>query len=79
MVVAGANFHDTKLLALTLDSIVVERRDTWIQHLCLDKEYDNPTGHKAVAAYGYRGHIRHGGGWQALWPGYPSAGRSKSS
>ena len=28
------------------------------QHLCLDKGYDNPTGHQAVAAQGYRGHIR---------------------
>ena len=58
MVVAGANVHDTKLLAMTLDSIVMERPDTGIEHLCLDKGYDNPTGHEAVAAYGYRGHIR---------------------
>ncbi len=28
------------------------------QHLCLDKAYDNPTGHATVAAYGYVGHIR---------------------
>ena len=55
---AGANVHETKLLAMTLDSIVVERPDTGIEHLCLDKGYDNPTGHEAVAAYGYRGHIR---------------------
>ena len=52
MVVAGANVHDTKLLAMTLDSIVVNRPDTGIEHLCLDKGYDNPTGHDAVAAYG---------------------------
>ena len=60
-VVAGANVHDTKLLALTLESIVVERPDSekeGTQHLCLDKGYDNPTGHQAVADYGYRGHIR---------------------
>ena len=40
MVVAGANVHDTKLLALTLDSIVVERPDSFgreMQHLCLYK------------------------------------------
>ena len=24
----------------------------------MDKGYDNPTGHQAVAAHGYRGHIR---------------------
>ena len=61
MVVAGANVHDTKLLALTLESIVVERpggSGQGTQHLCLDKGYDNPTGHQAVAAQGYRGHIR---------------------
>ena len=62
MVVAGGNVHDTKLLALTLESIVVERPGGSVQgtqHLCLDKGYDNPTGHQAVAAQGYRGHIRH--------------------
>ena len=61
MVVAGANVHDTKPLALTLESIVVESpegSDEWPQHLCLDKEYDNPTGHQAVAAHACRGHIR---------------------
>ena len=61
MVVAGANVHDTKLLELTLKSIVVERPDSngkAIQHLCLDKGYDNPTGHRAVASQGYREHIR---------------------
>ncbi len=58
VVVAGANVHDTKLLALTLDSIVVERPDAGIEHLCLDKGYDNPTGHGAVAAHGYQVHIR---------------------
>ena len=61
MVVAGANVHDTKLLELTLESVVVERPDSGDrrpQHLCLDKGYDNPTGHGAVATHGYRGHIR---------------------
>ena len=61
MVVAGANVHDTKLPTTTLESVVVERpdlRDAGIQHLYLDKEYSNPTGHQAVAAHGHRGHIR---------------------
>ena len=61
VVVAGENVHDTKPLALTLESIVVERpegSDEWPQHLCLDKGYDNPTGHRTVAAHEYRGHIR---------------------
>ena len=58
LVVAGANVHDTKLLDMTLDGIVVERPGTGIENLCLDKRYDNPTGHEAVSAHGYRGHIR---------------------
>ena len=37
---------------------MVERPDTEVQHLCLDKGYDNPTGHEAVATHGYQGHIR---------------------
>ncbi|MBC7544218.1 MAG: IS5 family transposase [Candidatus Sericytochromatia bacterium] len=57
VVVAGANVHDCKLLADTLEVIVVDRPKTR-QHLCLDKGYDNPTGHKAVAATTYIPHIR---------------------
>jgi putative transposase len=37
---AGANVHDTKLLAATLEAIVVERPQPTVeapQHLCLDK------------------------------------------
>jgi putative transposase len=58
--IAGANVHDTKLLKATLDAIVVERPDPneLEQHLCLDKGYDNPTGHTATAAAGYTPHIR---------------------
>jgi putative transposase len=58
---AGANGHDTKLLANTLDTIVVERPEPTAeapQHLCLDKGYDHPTGHQAVAARHYTPHIR---------------------
>ena len=61
VVVAGANVHDTKLLADTLCAIVVERpkpTEQALQHLCLDKAYDNPTGEAAVAAHDYVGHIR---------------------
>lgn len=59
--IAGANVHDTKLLAETLDAIVVERPAPSAeapQHLCLDKGYDNPTGHEAAAAHDYVAHIR---------------------
>jgi putative transposase len=61
VVIAGANVHDTKLLAATLDAIVVERPQPSKeepQNLCLDKGYDNPTGHQAAADYGYIAHIR---------------------
>ena len=63
--VAGANVHDTKLLALTLESlaltlesIVVDRPADAIENPGLDKGCGNPTGHQAVAGHGYRGHIR---------------------
>jgi putative transposase len=61
VVTAGANVHDTKLLAETLDAIVLERPQPTSeepQHLCLDKGYDNPTGHEAVENRSYTPHIR---------------------
>lgn len=60
-IVAPANRHDTKLLGATLEAIVVDRPEPTEQdpqHLCLDKGYDNPTGHAAVQVHGYTGHIR---------------------
>jgi putative transposase len=60
-VIAGANVHDTKLLEATLEAIVVERpmpTEEKPQNLCLDKAYDNPTGRRAAATYGYLPHIR---------------------
>jgi putative transposase len=56
----GANVHDTKLLARTIEAIVVQRPDPKdvTQNLCLDKGYDNPTGETASAAAGYVPHIR---------------------
>ena len=60
VVIAGANMHDTKLLEAPVEAIIVDRPspDDQEQHLCLDKAYDNPTGHAAVAKSGYAGHIR---------------------
>ena len=58
LVVAGADVHDTKLLDMTLNGIVVERPGTGVEHLCLDKGYDNPTGHGSAADAGYQPHIR---------------------
>lgn len=61
VVVAAANVHDTKLLEPTLDAIVVARPKVTPrkpQHLCLDKGYDNPTGHAAAEHQDYQPHIR---------------------
>lgn len=60
VVVAGANVHDTKLLRDTIDAMIVERPDPLLyqQHLCLDKGYDNPTGHTTAEQRDYIAHIR---------------------
>lgn len=52
--------HDCKLLAGTIEAIVVARPDPqeYEQHLCLDKAYDNPTGQAAAEQAGYTPHIR---------------------
>jgi transposase len=58
--VAGANVHDTKLLAQTIADLIVGRPDPddGPQHLCLDKGYDNPSGRQAAEQEGYVHHIR---------------------
>lgn len=59
--IAGANVNDYKLLAATLEAIVVDRPMPSLeapQHLCLDKGYDNPVGRTAAPAYGHHPHIR---------------------
>src|SRR5258706_11275017 len=56
VMIAGANVHDTKLLAATLDAIIVPRPQPTPrrpQHLCLDLGYDNPTGAEAVKTHHY--------------------------
>jgi len=61
VVIAGANVHDTKLLAASLEAVIMEQPQPTVehpQHLCLDKAYDNPTGHRTVEAYGYVPHTR---------------------
>lgn len=61
VVLAGANVHDTKLLEATIKAIVVLRpkpTEKAPQHLCLDKGYDNPTGHHAAEGAHYQAHIR---------------------
>ena len=61
VVVAPANVHDTKLLAATIEAIVVQRpkpTEDCPQNLCLDKGYDNPTGWQAATGHDYQPHIR---------------------
>lgn len=60
-VIDGANVPDCKLLARTLEAIVVERPEPTPeapQHLCLDKGYDNPSGEEAAVSARYTPHIR---------------------
>jgi putative transposase len=58
--IAGANVPDAQLLARTLDAIVLERPEPepdFLQHLCLDKGYDNDTGWEATIDHDYTPHI----------------------
>jgi putative transposase len=61
VVVAGANVRDDKLLEATIDAIVVERpqpTEEALQHLCLDKGYDNRSSQELVRQRSYIPHIR---------------------
>lgn len=53
-----ANVHDTMCLEDLLYATVVPRPEDQEQHLCLDKGYDNPTGHKTVDEHEYVSHIQ---------------------
>lgn len=70
VVIDGANRNDMKLIAATLDGIVVARpapTDDAPQHLCLDKGYDYDVVRAEVAVRGYVAHIR-GRGEEAQAP-----------
>jgi putative transposase len=61
VVIDGANRNDMKLIAATLDGIVITRPtppEDAPQHLCLDKGYDYDAVRLVVAARGYVAHIR---------------------
>ena len=61
VVIAGANVHDQKLLATTLDSISVSRpRPTRQrrQHLCLDKGYNGKPVRRVIRQRRYTAHVR---------------------
>jgi putative transposase len=59
-VVAAANVPDFRLLEATLDAVVVPRPEPTarrLQHLCLDKGYDNDTGWGVALERDYEPHI----------------------
>ena len=61
IVVAGANVHDMKLAAPTLEALVIERPAPTTeqpQHLCLDAGYDDDLPRFAADQRGYLAHIR---------------------
>ncbi len=60
VVIDGANRHDSKLLAATLDGIVVLHPEPkqCKQHLSLDKGYDYEFVRSEVSERGYEAHIR---------------------
>jgi putative transposase len=60
VVVAGANRHDVKLLAVTLDAVIVARPEAE-QHLCLDAAYDSDAARETATTQGYVAHIRRRG------------------
>ncbi len=63
VVVDGANRNDDKLLAATLDGIVVarpasEEEEEVREHMCLDAGYDSEAVREEVDSRGYEAHIR---------------------
>ena len=57
----GANRHDSKLLAATLDSVPIDRPDPAGQRpqgLCLDRGYDYPWVYELTRRRGFTPHIR---------------------
>ena len=63
LIVSGANRHDVKLLAATLDGIVVVRPQASRrrQNLCADKAYGGRPAAQAMRARGYTPHVRQRG------------------
>ena len=63
-IVSGANRHDVKLLAITLDGIVIVRPKTTRrrrQNLCADKGYAGGPAAQAMKRRGYTPHVRQRG------------------
>ena len=76
VVVSGANVHDKRLVAATLDRMVIDRpapTPRHQQHFCADKGYDYPDVRRLVATWGYTAHTLSRGQEQvgrATIPGY---------
>jgi len=61
LAIDGANRHDSKLVAATLESIPVARptpNAQAAQGMCLDKGYDYERVRDLVSAFGYTAHIK---------------------
>jgi putative transposase len=60
IVIAGANTHDVKLLASTLDAVVIERpsAEEGPQHLCADAGYEGKNALQSITARHYTPHVR---------------------
>jgi putative transposase len=77
LIVAGANRHDVKLLAQTLDAIVVRRPKPTKerpQHLCVDKGYAGKAANEQMRERGYIPHVPKIGAPQE---GYKTRGRAR--
>ena len=61
VVITAANTHDMKAAIRTLDRVVLRKRLTDTQNLCLDKGYDFPEIEHESVNRGYTPHIRHRG------------------
>jgi putative transposase len=74
VVVEGANRHDMKLLAETLEAVVVVRPESTAeapQHLCADKGYDYEECHQQAQQHDYIAHIRSRGEERREKPNVP--------
>lgn len=61
LAIEGANRHDMKLVAATLESLVVERpepTETQPQGMCMDKGYDYQEVRDILTEFGFTAHIR---------------------
>ena len=57
LAVDGANRHDKKLVARTLNNLAITRPAFRKQNMCMDKGYDYPDVRALVDKWGYTAHI----------------------